>query len=151
MSRKILGAIVGYIAMVIVVMITFTILFLILGTEGAFKPNEFNPSATWVAVTLVLSIVAAVIGGWVCALIARSAKTAAILAGIVLVLGLILAILQLTAETSTEPRTGDLESLEAMQKGTQPVWVSLLNPFIGAAGIMLGARFRKSDDGAVCP
>jgi ABC-type uncharacterized transport system permease subunit len=130
-------------------MITFTILYAILGTEGAFKPGEFNPSGTWVASTLVFSIVAAVIGGWVCALIARSVKTASILAGIVLVLGLIVAIPQITAEPSTEVRTGEVEGFQAMQKGQQPAWISLLNPFIGAAGIMLGARFRKSDDGAV--
>jgi hypothetical protein len=33
-----------------------------------------------------------------------------------------------------------------MQKAKQPPIVSLLNPIIGALGVLAGARLKKSDD-----
>ena len=143
MLRKIFGVIGGYVAMVLVVMTIFTLSFLAMGTEGAFKPGSFEPSGVWIAVTFVLSFAAAVLGGWICVLIARSFKTALVFAGIVVVLGMLLAIPVLTADPPTEARTGELSNLEAMQKGHQPGWVALLNPLVGAFGIIAGARLKS--------
>ncbi len=144
MVRKILGVIIGYVAMTAFVIITFILTLLVLGPDGAFKPGEFGPSNLWIAISFVLGFVGAVLAGLVCALIAKSSKPVMVLAGIALIMGLVLAIPALTAEPVIEERTEDLPSLEAMQKGQQPGWVALLNPLIGAAGILLGGRLRRN-------
>lgn len=46
MARKIIGVIVGYIAMAAAIFITFTLLYLILGAEGSFQPGNFQASTT---------------------------------------------------------------------------------------------------------
>ena len=144
MVRKILGVIIGYVAMSIFVVVTFILALLVLGPDGAFKPGEFGPSNLWIAISFVLGFAGAVLAGLVCALIAKSSKPVMVLAGIALIMGLVLAIPALTAEPVIEERTEDLPSLEAMQKGQQPGWVAALNPFVGAAGILLGGRLRRN-------
>jgi hypothetical protein len=41
-------------------------------------------------------------------------------------------------------REGDVPNMEAMQNAKQPVSTLLLNPIIGAAGIWIGSRMRKT-------
>jgi hypothetical protein len=89
-------------------------------------------------------VVAALAGGYVCALIARGGRAPLALACLVLVLGLVTAAMVLNAPPLTEPRTGDVPNLEAMTKARTPLWVALLNPVIGVAGTLAGARLRKS-------
>ena len=143
MVRKILGAVIGYMAMAAFVMVTFTLTYLVLGPDGAFKPGHFGPSRLWIAISFVLGFAGAVLGGLVCALVSKNLKSVIALAGIVAILGLVLAIPILMAEPIIEERTGDLPSFEAMQKGQQPGWVALLNPFVAAAGILAGGRLRR--------
>ncbi len=38
--------------------------------------------------------------------------------------------------------------MEAMQNARTPVWVALLNPLVGAAGVFWGARLRRSRSAA---
>ena len=64
-----------------------------------------------------------------------------VLAIIVLVLGLAMAVPVFTAE-DPGPRSGDLSNLEAMSKAMTPVWFALVNPVIGAVGVMVGASLR---------
>ncbi len=149
MVRKILGVIIGYVAMSVFVVVTFILALLVLGPDGAFKPGEFGPSNLWIAISFVLGFMGAVLAGLVCALIAKSSKPVMVLAGIALIMGLVLAIPALTTEPVIEERTEDLPSLEAMQKGQQPGWVALLNPLIGAAGILLGGRLRRNASSGV--
>lgn len=145
MARKILGVIAGYIAMAAFVFILFTLLYLILGTEGAFVPGSYRVSGTWLVLSIVLSFIAAVTGGYICTVIAKNRKTVFILAGIVFVLGLILAIPSLGeyGEAVDMTRNSSLSNMEAMQNAKQPDAVLLLNPVIGALGVLLGARLWK--------
>ena len=78
MGRKIIAVVVGYIAMALLLFITFTVLYLILGTEGSFKPGSFEVSTIWVICSIIVSFGAAMLGGYVCALIAKNKKTAKI-------------------------------------------------------------------------
>jgi hypothetical protein len=146
MARKIIGVIIGYVVMAAFVFISFTILYLILGAEGSFRPESYQVSTTWLVLSFVLGFVAAIIGGYVCVLIAKNHKPAIWLAGIVLVLGLILALPQLSTseEEMNKKRESDVPNMEAMQNAKQPVSTLLLNPIIGAAGIWIGSRIRKT-------
>jgi hypothetical protein len=62
---------------------------------------------------------------------------------IVLVLGLLVAIPAMTKEHPDTVRSGDVTSLQAMQMAQNPTWLLLLNPVLGAVGVMLGARMKK--------
>lgn len=140
MIRSIISVIVGYIALAIVVFVIFTAAYLLMGVDRAFQPGSYEVSMTWAIMSVAVNILAAAIGGVVCVAIARSMKPAMVLAGLILVLGLLVAIPVVTADRDDMPaRTADVSNMEAMRNAQQPVWFALTTPFIGAAGVMLGA------------
>jgi hypothetical protein len=145
MGRKIIGVIVGYVAMAAFVFISFTILYLILGPEGSFQPGTYQVSVTWLVLSLVLGLIAAIIGGLVCMIIAKDKSAALWLAGLVLVLGIVLAIPQLSVseEEMNKVREGNVDNMEAMQNAKQPPLTLILNPIIGAIGVIAGSRLKK--------
>lgn len=139
MLRKILGVILGYIVMAVFIFMTFSGFYLAIGADGAYNPGTYDVSILWISVSSVLGLVAAIIGGYICAKIAGDRRTAIILAGIVLGLGIALGIMQAMAPVPPEEvRTGDVSNFDAMQKSRQPVWLAFLNPLIGAVGIYIG-------------
>jgi H+/Cl- antiporter ClcA len=145
MARNISSVIVGYVAMAAFVFISFTVLYLVLGTEGSFQPNSYQVSLTWMVFSIILGFIAALIGGYICVLIAKNKKAALWLVGIVFVLGLILALPQLNVpeEEMNKIREGDVPNMEAMQNAKQPALALILNPFIGALGVWAGSRMWK--------
>jgi hypothetical protein len=142
MGRMIAGVVVGYLVMFIAVFVLLTGAYFILGADRAFKPGSYDVTATWLVLSTILSLAAAVVGGWVAVSISRRHKTAVVLAGVVVVLGIILAIPTLNAPKLNEVRDGSVGNTQAMMKAQQPPAVSILNPIIGAIGVMLGARLR---------
>lgn len=143
MVRAILGVVLGYVVMFATIFLTFSGLYLILGQERSFQPGSYHPSVLWNAVSFALGIGAAVVGGVVCAHVARAATPPKVLAGLVLVIGLLSAAVVLTAATPDQERTGEVGNLDAMTKAKQPAWVALANPFVGCVGVLLGARLRR--------
>ena len=145
MVRNILGVILGYVAMFAVVFITFTILYFILGADGAFESGTYEVSIIWIIISFILGLVAALLGGYLCVLISKNQKAALVLAGLVLVLGIAMAIPALNDSTNEvqEMRSADVPNMEAMQKAKQPPVVLLLNPIIGALGVFAGSKLRK--------
>lgn len=145
MVRNILGVVLGYITMFAFVFITFTILYFILGAEGSFESGTYEVSPIWIVISFMLGLAAAVLGGYICVLIAKNQKAALVLAGLVLVLGIAMAIPALGDATNEvqEMRSADVPNLEAMQKAKQPPIVLLLNPIIGAFGVFAGSKLRK--------
>ncbi len=49
----------------------------------------------------------------------------------------------LAAAAPAEARTGEVGNLDAMMKAKPPAWVAVANPFVGLAGVLLGARLRR--------
>ena len=149
MARKIIGVIVGYIAMAVLIFILFTILYLILGAEGAFQPGNYQASGIWITLSFILGTFAAIVGGFVCVLIAKDRKTVLWLAGLVLVLGIIFAIPALgdSEDERNKVREGDVDNMTAMQNAKQPPITLILNPIIGAIGVIAGSRLKKESKG----
>ncbi|MCH7878474.1 MAG: hypothetical protein IH914_04055 [candidate division Zixibacteria bacterium] len=145
MGKKILAVIIGYVVMVAFIFITFTVAYLAMGADGAFNPGVYDVSTLWIAITIVLGIVAAILGGLVCVMIAKTQQAAKILAGLVLALGLAVAIPVAMGpdEDTPDVRSGDVAVMESMKVARQPIWVAFLNPFIGVMGVMIGARLKK--------
>ncbi len=140
MGRMIAGVIVGYLSMAAFIFVSFTAAYLALGDDGSFKPGTYDPSTTWLVVSTILGVIGAITAGVVCHLLsARRIKAAYVLAGIVLVLGVVLAIPALGKE-DPGPRGPEVTSMQAMMQARTPVWVMFTNPVIGAVGVILGAR-----------
>ena len=90
-------------------------------------------------------LVTAIIGGLICAAIAKGGKAPLALAAVVLVLGLGLAILStaLRPADTNEVRTGDVPNMVAMSKARHPAWVVFLGPVIAAVGVVIGGKLRR--------
>ncbi len=146
MWRTVGGVIVGYIVMGAFVFVSFTAAYVGMGPERAFQPGSYNVSVLWAVTSFSLGLVAALLGGFVCVRIARRSLGPRILAGLVVLLGLLMAIPVLTADASSDPgpRGADVGSVEAMTKAKQPVWFALANPVIGAVGVLVGGRLRRN-------
>ncbi len=144
MLRAVIAVFAGYLVMALLVFASLSLTFLALGAEAAFKPGTFEPSTTWVSVSLVLSFIAAVVGGWVCATIAKQSRAPLAFAALVFGLGLMLVgyVLMVPVPRREPVRGGNISTMQAMQSGSQPVWVTILNPIIAAAGIIVGARLK---------
>jgi hypothetical protein len=143
MGRKIAGVVAGYVVMFVAVFAAFSIAFVALGADRAFKPGSYDVTGLWLAVSTALSFVAALLGGWVAAAIGRNAQVPRLLAVVVVVLGVLLAIPSLNAPRPDVPRTDDVGNADAMMNARQPPAVALLNPVIGAVGVLAGGRMRK--------
>lgn len=141
MGRAIGAVVLGYVVMAVVVFIFFTLAWLVLGADGAFAPGTYEVSGVWIAMSIVVGLVAAILGGFVCAVIAKSATPPKVLAAIVLVLGLAMAIPELGGEAPAE-RPAEVSMSEATQNAGQPGWILLLNPLIGAVGVLVGSRLK---------
>ena len=140
MLRTIGSVLLGYLVMFVVVFAGLTAAYLAMGTNRAFHPGVYDVTVLWLAVMFAISILAAFVGGKVCALVAKSPKAVFGLAGLVLILGLLSAIPALTASGEAKPRSSDVPNLEAMMNAKQPAWVALLMPVIGVAGVLVGGR-----------
>lgn len=146
MIRNIGGVILGYIVMALLIFLTFSAAYLLMGAGVAFKPETYEPSNLWLVTSFVLGFVAAVVGGYICVLITRGGRASLALAALVIVLGVLAAVPVLRAANAGRERLtrpNEVSNIEAMQNAVQPGWVALLNPFIGAAGVLIGARLRR--------
>ena len=131
--------------MAIVITIIFFGAFLALGVERVFQPDSYEISPLWIAISLVLSFGSAILGGCVCAAISKSLRACQALAAIVVILGFLLCLPAIQrGEAGPNVRAGEVSSLEAMRLEVAPIWMHILNPILGAAGVLLGARMKKA-------
>jgi hypothetical protein len=140
MLKSIVGVIVGYIVMAIFSFAAFTCAYLALGVERVFEAESYDVSTIWMVIMIVLSLIGGILGGWVCAAISKKKGACMAFAGIVLAVGLILAIMTKMKEHPDTARSGDLPNFEAMQKAQTPTWLCMLTPVLGAAGVLFGAK-----------
>jgi len=142
MLKSILAVVVSFIVMAIFSFAAFTCAYFALGAESVFEAESYDVSTIWMVIMIALSLIGGILGGLVCAAIGKSMGVCKVFAGIVLVLGLLSAIVT-TMKEHPGSRSGDVPNFEAMQKAQTPMWLCLLNPVLGAAGVVLGARMKK--------
>ncbi|MFS8084400.1 MAG: hypothetical protein ACMG6H_02135 [Acidobacteriota bacterium] len=143
MLRAIVAVIVSYILMFVLIFLSFTCVYYILGAAGSFKPGSFAASNRWIAIAFVVNFVVAVIGGLICATIAKGGKAPIALAAVVFVLGLLLAVPSLMVPKTDAVRAGEVPMFEAMQKAKEPLWAPLALPFVGAIGVLVGGKLKR--------
>jgi hypothetical protein len=161
--RGIGGVIAGYIVMVIIISVGFLLLWNVLGVAKVFEANSWTVSNTWVFAGMCLGLVAALVGGIVCKLIANSGTAGMVLAGIILVVGLAFAALGSitvpTPDTSSTPiavgeddpnavvkaapptaaPAADVSMFDAAQYAEEPPLSKWSNPIIGCLGVLVGS------------
>ncbi len=139
----VLGAVAGYLAMAIFIMVTFYVAFPLLGMDRLFAPGTYDASAVWIALSFVLGLAGALLGGWVASSVGGKSYAVHVMAGMVLLFGILSAI---AAQSQDEPRGGargpDATMTDAMNHARQPTWITLVNPLLGVAGVLLGGRRR---------
>ena len=149
MLRNILGVIVGYIAIFALVVGLLFGLYAVLGQDGSFKPGTFEPSTLWLVLMFIVGLVAAVVGGVVCARISGGSVGARNgLVALVMVLGVLMALVQLMQPEPTPEelaRGTDMSNIDAMNNARTPLWVAFSQPLLGAAGVLIGARLAGGD------
>ncbi len=144
MLRSILGVVLGYLVIGVLVFGTLTGLYLAIGADKAFEPGTYDVSMLWIVASTALGLLAAVVGGFVCAKISRSQRAAFALVAVVIVLGVLGAASQgMVAKPDPGLRTGDVPNMDAMMKSETPAWVAWSNPVIGTLGVLIGARLGK--------
>ena len=143
MGRLIGSVVVGYVVMFCVLFAVFSGAYFAIGAERAFLPGSYDASMLWNVLSVVLGFAAAVIGGMVCMTIAKDPRGPTWLAALVFVIGVGFAIPVLRQSPVSEPRPAGLSMMEGMGKARQTPWTALLNPVIGALGVMVGRRRRS--------
>lgn len=142
---RILGSVIlGYVVMAALVFGLFTVAYLAMGTDRAFRSGTYDVSMSWAMTSLALSLVAAWVGGAVCAAVGKSVKAPQALAAVVLILGIVFAIPALRVAQETKARQGDVGNFAAMREAQQPKWVTVVTPLLGVVGVLAGGRRRNS-------
>lgn len=143
MGRAIGGAVLGYIVMFVIVFCGLTLAWMLLGADGAFQPGGFDVSMTWIAISIVVAIIAALAGGKVARLVAKAPLGPQVLAGLVIIIGIVSMIPAMTMEPAMATRPGDMPMMEAIAQARTPMWMMIVNPIIGAIGALIGGNALK--------
>lgn len=143
MPRLIGGTLLGYVVYFAIVFALMTAAWLLLGANGAFRPGAWDVTSTWIVIMLLASLTGGMVAGY--PRIAADPRGPMALAGLVVVMGVLFAwpLLAGTATAPTMPRPDQLPMFDAMSQGQAPLWVALVNPLLGAVGVLLGARLRR--------
>jgi hypothetical protein len=145
MLKSILAVVAGYATMFVLYFAVFTGVYIALGPERAFKPDSYEISPLWMAISIAVTLGGAVVGGHVCAVISRNKRTCQVFAFIVFLAGILLCLpAMMRDDESPHVRAGEVPNLEAMQLAVTPNWLHLLSPVLGAGGVLLGARMKLS-------
>lgn len=158
MARRILGFVAGMLVMWIIVAVAFVVILGVMGPDNVFRQGTWNASMKFIVATSILSLIGAVVGGAVCQIIARRRSVAIVLAALVLIMGFAMVAIQASqqGDEPPPPRPADTtidQMKEARKNGwiREPRWVSIMNPPLGAAGVLFGALLAAGNAPAPRP
>ena len=135
--------IVGYAAISLFFFAAFTGVYFALGVERIFQSDSYEVSTLWLVLSAAIGLGGGILGGYVCAAISRSKRTCELFAAIVLII-LVLFCLPKMRDPNPHVRAGEVSSMDAMRLTQMPLWMHVLNPVLGAVGVLLGARMKKA-------
>jgi hypothetical protein len=142
MVRLLIAVAVGYGVMTVLVLAAFSLALLAPGF--AFQPETCDVTPEWLVWTLATGLAAATAGGFVAVAVARRRQAAWVLAGLVLVLGLLSAGMSLTHERPpSSASAAGLSVVERARRAVQPTWYAISLPFLGACGVLAGGLVHR--------
>jgi hypothetical protein len=144
MLKTIFAVVAGYVVMALFVMVSSVVAFAAMGADRAYRPATFEPTGVWIITVLALGFIAAMVGGYVAAIITSNPAATKTLALVVMILGLVFALPGFRQPVLDPPaRTSDMPLMQTMGAGHQPAWVALMLPVVGAAGVLSGAKRHR--------
>ena len=146
MARSVLSVIAGYLLMFALQFAVFMTVYSVMGADWSFRPGSYHASSRWTLMQFTVIFVTALIGGLVCALIARGGKAPLVLAIVALLIGFTLGALHVATQPADtgELRPANVPNMVAMTKARHPVWVIFAGPLIAALGIVVGGKLKRS-------
>ncbi|MGL4419222.1 MAG: hypothetical protein ACRCZF_01030 [Gemmataceae bacterium] len=140
MLRAAVGVFLGYMVMALCVFAGLTGAYFLLGPDRAFQPGTFQVTNLWIGVWFGVSLLAAICGGLSAVKLGRTPRAGWILAGIVVVLGLLSAVMKNANAPAGAGavRTGETPNMQAMMMAESPVAIDYANPVLGFIGVALG-------------
>lgn len=146
MGRLFGAVLLGYIVMGFAVFTAMSLSYMAIGADRAFRPGTYEVSAIWIVLSIAIGFGAAVLGGWVSRAVARRATGPRVLAAVVAVLGLGLALTVMGGTPDPGVRAETVTTFQAASVARSPFWLMLLNPVIGAIGVLIGGRALRSEE-----
>ena len=150
MGRNILAVVLGFIAMALIIVIAQFGGYFMMGADRAYKPESFDLSMMYLVLWAVSGLVAAIVGGIICAKVSKHSKGAVISMIVVMFVfsgfQLVGALSQPELTPAESVRTPDMDFEVIMERSRRamPIWIVFANPIIGTIGIIAGATL-------VCP
>ena len=136
--RNLGAAVLGYVAVAIVSFVLPAIMWWVLGPDGAFRPDSWDTSPAWNAGWIVVALVGAAAGGFVCAKVAANRHGVWMLVALLLAGGALSLAFYVPAGEGVRP--ADVGMMEGMGSARNPVWLGWLNLPLAAVGALLGGR-----------
>lgn len=141
MPRGLGAVVVGFLAMMLLVFVLFSVAYTVMGEDRAFFPGLFAVTPLWSLVTLEINLVGGLVAGELCVVVSRGPKAPFVLAMAVLLLGVVSALPSVRAAGAPHlRRPAGVGPMEALAMARQPAWLLALTPVAGALGVLLGAR-----------
>jgi hypothetical protein len=159
--RTVMAVVVGWIAAIAWVMLSLTAIWAVFGVDLVFREGTTETSNTWIIVSSATNFVGAMLGGFICMILARSRsrRPVLILAGVVFALGMLNAFIPEQAAqdgAGDDPATlSDRTAAEASRLAEKPGWYGVFISFVLALGAFAGgdlvfrARRRASPPGTL--
>ena len=141
--RNLGAAVLGYVAVAIVSFVLPAIMWLVLGPDGAFRPDSWDTSPAWNAGWIVVAVAGAAAGGFACAKVAADRYGVWMLVALLLVGGALSLAFYVPAEAGARP--ADVDMMAGMSSARNPTWLGWLNLPLAAVGALLGARLSRQD------
>jgi len=144
MVRGIIGVVVGFIAWFLLFGVCFAIAWVILGEQGSFQADTWNLTPTWVVMSAIVGLVTAMAAGLICRIVARNRTAVIVLATVALVYSIFGSVMSSARaeELRGEVRPADVSMTDAMNKAIWPGYILIVNPIIGAVGVLAGGMMR---------
>ena len=149
--RLIGGVMLGYFCIFALGFAGIAVTWQVLGAEGAFQEGTTVASVPWSVINLVLVGPICAVGGLVARKVAKGRGPLAtkVLAGLVLAIGLAVALAGLRAEARPLPEGKEVRDLTFFEAGgvaTNPAWYAFSTPLLGALGALAGGCVKMSSD-----
>lgn len=144
-GRALLAVILGLALNMLLGFASIALAWAIFGPDGAFQGETTVASIAWSGFGCGAGLIVGAIAGCVTSVVAQKASRlpVIVLAGLLLVIGLGTAVMQLDVEPRPLPAgksVADLTFFEAGEVATSPTWYSFAAPGIVVLGVLMGGR-----------
>ena len=141
--RNLGAAVLGYVAVSIVSFVLPVAMWMVLGPDGSFQPESWDTSTAWNVGWIIVAVVGAATGGFVCSKVAADRRGVWMLIAVLLVAGGLSLAFYVPEGEGVRP--ADVSMFEAMASARSPAWLGWLNLPLAAVGAFFGARIAERD------